>query len=278
MKIIVYTDYLYNLILHYPKRNFRFILSYNLESYYISYTKCVNLHQLQIHTICSAIAHFLLNLSLSPAFIILEWHFDSTTCSSDSIWQLENVFTFPLDCHRCHLNKRVFYCYIFLGRGLVVGHATILLAPCLCVSGLHFTLRLLVYLITNQHKWEFIRISRCGMLNKSISPSSQVFEALLICDIVDQCTTVSTPVEGIPKWLEFFLSSGIPYLQSHNLVINGNFLLGKISTNGWLGMGIHFLIYILLEEGCLSYTTVAQNNYFQKVFLLATLHFYCSNK
>ena len=249
-----------------------------LESYYNSYTMCVNLHQLQIHTICSAIAHFLLYLSLPSAFIILEWHFDSTTCSSDSIGQLENIFAFPLDCHLCHLNKCVFYCYIFFGGSLIVGHATILLAPCLCVSGLHFTLRLLVYLITNQHKWEFIWISWCGMFNKAISPSCQVLETLLICNIVNQCTTVSTSVEGIPKWLEFFLSSCIPYLQCHNLIINSNLLLWKISTDGWLWMGIHFFIYILLEESSFSNTTITQNNYFQKVFLLATLHFYYSNK
>ena len=249
----------------------------NLESYNISYTMCVNLHQLQIHTICSAIAHFLLHLSLPSAFIILEWHFDSTTCSSDSIWQLENIFAFPFDCHLCHLNKCILYCYIFFGGGLVVWHTSILLAPCLCVSGLHFTLRLLVYLITNQHKWEFIWISWCGMLNKAISPSCQVLEAFLICDIVNQCTTVSTSIKGIPKWLEFFLPCCIPYLQCHYLIIYSNLLLGKISTNSWLWMGIYFFIYILLKEGSFSNTTITQNNYFQKVFLFATLHFY-SNK
>ena len=72
------------------------------------------------------------------------------------------------------------------------------------------------------------------MLDETISPSSQVLKTFLVGDVIDKGAAVCSAVECITQGLKLLLTSSVPDLKSDYLVVNGNFLLGEVCSDGGL--------------------------------------------
>lgn len=147
----------------------------------------------------STLAHFLLHLSPASSLIFFWVQLDCSTSSSNCVGHHENlILAFSFQCHLCHLHEGIVYWYVFLCWCFVVWDVSVLFAPLLSFASLHLPVRLFVDLIAYQDKWEWVRVLGCSMLDESVSPFSQVFETLLVSDIIDKCTAVSPSVESVP--------------------------------------------------------------------------------
>ena len=105
-------------------------------------------------------------------------------------------------------------------------------------------------------------------MQEALLPAGQRIKALLVCDIKNEGTAIGSTVESISEGLEFLLPCSVPYLKINLLVIDHDLLLLEIGTNSRLRHAC-LLVYILLQESCLANTRVSENDYLQKLLLLA---------
>ena len=203
----------------------------------------------------------------STSLVIACRKFDTTAAastSSSSNWIRHNylVIWLSLNTHFNHLNECFIDALSFFSWGLKIKHIIIFLAPRLCFLSSDFSLTLSINFISNQNEWECFWIIWSCIFNKAGLPVIKCVETSRISKIETKCTAISSSVECKPKGLEFLLSSCIPNLKSNNLAINLNFLLWKVCSDSWFGIGTSLIMNILLEECCLTDTWISQDNNF----------------
>ena len=74
------------------------------------------------------------------------------------------------------------------------------------------------------------------MLEEAIFPLLEVLKRLLASKIKAEGAAIGSFVESIPNGLVFLLTRGIPYLHSHDGVIDHYLLLLEIGSDSWLGV------------------------------------------
>jgi hypothetical protein len=78
-----------------------------------------------------------------------------------------------------------------------------------------------VYLISQYHEREVLRIMRASLNKKFVAPAVECLEGLRAIHIIDKHTTVCSTVECDTERLETFLTSGVPELVVARVVIQG---------------------------------------------------------
>jgi len=124
-----------------------------------------------------------------------------------------------------------------------------------------------ISLVTQNHEGESLGVTGSGMANELVHPALKIVERLSISDIVDQHTGISTTVESNTQRLEALLASGIPDLQSHQLVVDHDLLSEEIGTNGGLVLVAVALVNILVHQRGLTDVAITKNDDLQEVFL-----------
>jgi hypothetical protein len=134
---------------------------------------------------------------------------------------------------------------------------------------LHLTLGLLVEFVANASEGETAWVVGSCVFEEDVLPLLHVSERGLIGDVVEKGTAVSATVESVTETLELFLASRVPYLQRHSRVVNHYLLLAEVGPDRRLGLTLELARDVLLKQGGLSDTRVAQNHDFQLVFLFS---------
>ena len=126
--------------------------------------------------------------------------FDSSTSSSDCVWQAEYlVGALSLQGHLNHLDKGIIYRDTLEGGCLEVRNVSILSAPSLYRLLANLAMFLSVDFVTKKNEWVGGWLIGSSVLEEALLPFSEGIEAFLACEIENECTAVSTSVEGVAQ-------------------------------------------------------------------------------
>ena len=101
------------------------------------------------------------------------------------------------------------------------------------------------------------------MLTKLLKPSFNVLEGVIFCDIINQQGSYSITVVGVCYRSIALLTSCIPDLSSHELVLHLDAPSCKFNTNGGLGSCFKLVLCVTEEEVRLPYSGVADEDNFK---------------
>ena len=111
-----------------------------------------------------------------------------------------------------HFEKCFFNTQAFYSTRLVKHHVIVVFGPCLALCRWNLAIGFLIEFVSNADEGEWLRVARASIFIEAISPPTKRVETLRICDVINECATVSTAIEGIAEWLELFLAGSIPDL------------------------------------------------------------------
>ena len=153
-----------------------------------------------------------------------------------------------LSFHRLssHLFKRVLYINSVQRAGFIELDVVILTGPLLSACRRNLSLILLVQLISEADERKVLGIGRPCIFNESTLPLVQIFEGLLVREVVAECAAVGTSIESVAQRLELFLTSGVPNLKRNNCIVDKNLLFAEVSSDGWLALPGSLAVEVLL--------------------------------
>ena len=153
----------------------------------------------------------------------------------------------------------------------MLNFATKLLHKLLCLVCCYYTSCWQIILIANDHEWEWLWVLHHTLLNEQFPPVFYVVKGRFISYVVNEEAAVCASVKRCAQWLVPLLTRRVPYLQHHNLAINGNFLVAKVSAYRGLKIVRKSRMLKHLDERSFSNTRVANSDHLDKALLFAFL-------
>ena len=147
-------------------------------------------------------------------------------------------------------------------------------APGESLCAVHFTFLCEVSFVAKENERKGCWVLWLAVEHEAALPFVEVLEAFLVSDVEYEDAAVCSAVKRVTKRLEALLTGGIPNLRRHDLVIKDKLLVAKIGTDGRLELLDELALAVLLNEGGLPDSGVADNNQFQKTLFLH-LSFIC---
>ena len=143
-----------------------------------------------------------------------------TTCISNSSWHLNRLLGISLQCHLCHLSKRVFNMYSLDCTCFIEHHIVIFFCPRLSLRCRYLSRALLIKFVSKTHEGESLRIGGTSIFDEARLPSVKIFETLRVSHVIHECAAVCSPVKGVAERLKLLLAGGIPDLQGNDRVVD----------------------------------------------------------
>ena len=178
-----------------------------------------NFSKRNIYSLVSISTAIRFSLSLSTLFMLLLSEFQCTTSIWDSRWHSNLLLSISFECGFCHFEKGIFNTQTLYSTRFVKHHVIVVFCPRLAFWSWYYSISFLIEFVSNADEGERLRITWTSIFVETISPSTKCIETLSISDVINKSATVSPTIESVPEWLELFLTSCIPYLQSHYCIV-----------------------------------------------------------
>ena len=156
---------------------------------------------------CNSLSAILCILSM---FILLK--FQRTTSIWDRCWHRNGLLSISFEGSFGHLKECLVDTESLHSTCLVKHHVIVFFCPCLSFRSWYTATGFLIKFVAKADEGEWLRVAWASVLVESVPPSTQRVEALRICNVINKRATIGSTIEGVPKWLELFLSCCVPNL------------------------------------------------------------------
>ena len=171
------------------------------------------------------------------------------------------------------LGESLLYILVFAGRCLHKFHAAVLLAVRLSLCLLDDSSILCkIKLVTDHHEGESLWGTDHTLLQEAVFPIGNILERPVVCHIIHEEGAVSSSVESCPKRLISFLSGGVPDLQCHYFVVDGNLFVREVRADRGLEVLCEASVLKHLDQTRLADARVSDCHDLNEALLLRADH------